>query len=132
MPEKHYLPSKVLTYLRRLELEYEERADNPLLLKLVRSCRVYVREETEYDNWNGGTYGHDAIIFLPEDVIRLIPIAQQDAIQEEIQVELNGCARGVSNEFFRAVQLEMEDERDPEFQRQTPCPAGLRQTPTHW
>jgi hypothetical protein len=117
VPEKHYLPSKVLTYLRRLELEYE-RIDNPFLLKIARTCRVYVREATEYDNWNGGTYyGHDAILFLPEDVIKYIPLATQDTVQEEIKTALNECASGVSNEFFRAVQLEMADESDPEFQR---------------
>jgi len=56
---EHFLPSKVLTYLRRVELEFE-RTKKTLLLQIVRSCRVYVREETDYDNWNGGTYGHDA------------------------------------------------------------------------
>lgn len=82
MDNKHFLSSKVLTYLRRLELEFE-RAKKALLLQIVRSCRVYVREETDYDNWNGGTYGHDAILFLPEEVIKQVSLGSQEALQEE-------------------------------------------------
>jgi hypothetical protein len=116
---KHFLPSKVLTYLRRLELEFE-RANKAILLQIIRSCRVYVREETDYDNWNGGTYGHDAVLFLPEDVMKKVSLASQAALQEEILTALNECAKGVNNEHFRAVQFEMADERDTEFQRAVP------------
>ena len=116
MANEHFLPSKVLTYLRRVELEFE-RAKKTLLLQIVRSCRVYVREETDYDNWNGGTYGHDAILFLPEEVMQKVSLATQEPLQEEIRTALNECGKGVNDEYFRAVQFEMVDERDAEFQR---------------
>lgn len=119
MDNKHFLPSKVLTYLRRLEIEFE-RAKKAVLLQIIRSCRVYVREETDYDNWNGGTSGHDAVLFLPEEVMQKVSLASQETIQEEIRTALNECAKGVNNEYFRAVQFEIADERDPEFQRANP------------
>jgi len=48
---KYYLPSKISSYLQRLDLEYE-RSDRSLFREIIKSARVAVIEATEYDNWN--------------------------------------------------------------------------------
>ena len=58
---KHFLPSKIGSYFKRLKLEYG-RTDQTRLLEIITTARVQVIEETSYDNWNGGTYGHDVIL----------------------------------------------------------------------
>jgi len=115
----HYLPSKINVYLRRVNLEYV-RAKETLLGSIVQSARTVVEPETSYDNWNGGTYTHDVVMFLPPAVMRRIPLEQQAKISERLTDDLNGCARGVENESFRTVLLELEDESDPSFQKAVP------------
>jgi len=113
---KHYLPSKLPNYLRRLELEYA-RTGNAALREVITSARWMVIEETAYDNWNGGTYGHDVKLFLPKETMARIGFDQQKAICEALRGDLNNCASSVENESFRAVDLELADEADAEYQQ---------------
>jgi hypothetical protein len=116
LASKHYLPSKIGNYFRRLELEYA-RSNRATLREVITAARVTVIEETAYDNWNGGTYGHDVILFLPTEIIRQIGFDEQEVICAELCKGLNNCARSVENESFRTVFLELEDESDADFQR---------------
>jgi len=116
MPSKHYLPSKLGTYLKRLELEYA-RAGNSFLREIIAAAYVTVIEETSYDNWNGGTYGHDVKLFLPSEIIGKIGLDEQRQFCEQLREDLNKCASSVDNESFRLVNLELAEESDPEFQR---------------
>jgi hypothetical protein len=115
---KHYLPSKVNSYLRRLELEYA-RADSTLLRQVVTSARIAVIEETFYDNWNGGTYGHDVILFLPAEVLTKISLDKQKGLCDQIALDLNVCANAIDNESVRSVIIELFDDSDPLFQKAT-------------
>jgi hypothetical protein len=54
-----------------LNLGYEG-ANFALLREILTSARIAVKEETSYDNWNGGTYGHDVILFLPPETMAKI------------------------------------------------------------
>jgi len=116
LSSKHYLPSKIGSYFKRLELEYA-RSNNSSLRELISSARVTVIEETSYDNWNGGTYTHDVKLFLPSEIIGKISFAEQKQICDELRDDLNKCASSVENESFRLVDLELTDESDPEYQR---------------
>ncbi len=116
MSSKHYLPSKIGSYLKRLELEYA-RTDQTRLLEIITAARVQVIEETSYDNWNGGTYGHDVILFLPADIIGELGFDWQKQLGDRICEDLNKCAGSVNNESFREVHLELADELDPGYQR---------------
>lgn len=116
MASKHYLPSKLPSYFRRLMLEYE-RAGRDLDLEILRSARVAVIEETAYDNWNGGTYGHDVLLFLPEEVMSRLPFADQQPIAQRLRDDLQACAASVENEHFANVVIELADDIDPTFQR---------------
>ena len=74
-------------------------------------------EETAYDNWNGGTYGHDVKLFLPTEVMARIGFDEQAKISASLREDLNKCANSVDNESFRAVDLELADESDAEYQQ---------------
>jgi hypothetical protein len=116
LASKHYLPSKIGTYCRRLDLEYA-RSGRVLLREIINAAHVVVIEETEYDNWNGGTYGHDAKLFLPPEIIGKMSFDEQAQVSQELAKDLNECAKSVANEYFRAAVLELADESDPAFQR---------------
>jgi len=116
LSSKHYLPSKIGTYFKRLDLEYV-RSNRSLLREIINAAHVAVVEETSYDNWNGGTWGHDVMLFLPPEIMGRMGFDEQKQIADELAANLNDCARSVSNESFNAVHLELVDESDPEFQR---------------
>lgn len=116
MAYKHYLPSKLPNYFKRLELEYARKGDG-VLREIITSARVTVIEETVSDSWNGGTYGHDVKLFLPAEVMARISFEEQASICEDLRQDLNKCASSVDNESFRAVDLELADEGDAEYQQ---------------
>ncbi len=116
MTGEYYLPSKISTYLKRLKIEYE-RSGNALFAQVISASKVFVREGVAYDNWNGGTHGHDVLFFLPAEILRTIPLGEQEPYGAKIQNDLNSCARPVENEFFSSVTFEFEDENDPDFQQ---------------
>lgn len=128
MATKHYLPSKLPSYLRRLDLEYV-RAGRALDHEIIQTARISVTEETSYDNWNGGTYGHDVSFFLPESVLRKVPFADQKAIANRLCEDLNACATAVENEHVENVLLELAVESDPDFQRAVPLTAQPQTNP---
>jgi hypothetical protein len=101
MSSKHFLPSKLPTYLRRLKLEYAQ--TDKLLLQILDTSRFLVVEETGYDNWNGGTYGHDVVAFLPAEVMKKLRIADEEKLGEKLRTDLNVACKNVPNEFFRAA-----------------------------
>ena len=114
MSNKHYLPSKIGSYLKRLELEYS-RSDRTRLLEIITNARAEVIEETAYDNWNGGTYGHDVILYLPPAIIGEFSLDWQKQLGDETCEDLNKCVGSVSNEGVRLVHLELADEADPGY-----------------
>lgn len=116
MSSNHYLPSKIGNYFKRLELEYI-RTGHTRLLEIITTARVEVIEGTSYDNWNGGTYGHDVIIYLTPGVIGELSFDLQKTLADQICEDLNKCAGSVSNEHFQAAHLELADEADPGYQR---------------
>ena len=115
----HYLPTKVPGYLRRLHLQYSSE-DKHLQRDLIAASRSFVIEETGYDNWNGGTYGHDVQLFMPLEELSKVNIDDQETTTEGICADLNKLSRNVENEFFRAVLFEVDDESDQHFQRARP------------
>jgi hypothetical protein len=119
MSAAHVLPSKAGAYLRRLDIEYGRQGTNRLRL-LLQAARYVVREATDYDNWNGGTYGHDVVLFLPPSTLATIGFDQQAELSGTICDDLRKCAATVENEYFRAVHIELADDSDPEFQKSVP------------
>lgn len=116
MKTAHFLPSKIGAYLRRLDIEYA-RSGNDQLLRVIHAARYLVNEGTEYDNWNGGTYGHDLMLFLPSEVLGTMDFDQQAEIGRALEADLQRCATAIENEHIRAVHIELADESDPDFQQ---------------
>src|SRR5690606_19078406 len=105
MSARFYLPSKIATYLRRLEVEYAN-GGNAVLAEVIKHGRVFVREGDAYDNWNGGTHGHAVLFFLSPETLGKLPLDNQDEFRRIIQDHLNKCAESVENEFFSGVFFE--------------------------
>jgi hypothetical protein len=115
LTRNHYLPSKVGGYLKRLQMEYQAASDTTKV-KVITSARVFVIEEATYDNWNGGTFGHDVVLYIPLDVFGLFRLEEQEGIAGAICKDLNTMAANVENEGFNAVRLEINDENAQDFQ----------------
>ena len=109
MSSKHYLPSRGCgSYLKRLQLEYA-RTDHSRLHDIITSARVKVIEETSYDNWNGGSYEHDVILFLPAETIGEFGFDEQNQLGRMLLDDLNKCTGSVNDERFRTVHLELAE-----------------------
>lgn len=113
------LPRKLPTYRLRLHAHYTN-AGNTLLRDLIANSSAYVIEETTYDNWDGGTHGHDVQLFLSIEELSRVDIDDIDNVAQNICDDLNKVASGVPNEFFANVHLELYDEDDEDCQRAKP------------
>ena len=63
---KFALPKKIDGYLGTLSRLYEK-TKKQLLQEIVVNAAVSVHEAWDYDNWDGGTYGHAVTLLIPED-----------------------------------------------------------------
>ena len=118
MSEFALLP-KLLPAFRRLHRHYNSK-NEPDLRKLLESSRFHFELGAEFDNWNGGTYGHDILMFIPDATIDLVDLDDQDRISERICNDLNKVTQEVQNEHVRAVYLKLADELDPQCQSAVP------------
>jgi hypothetical protein len=108
------LPAKAPGNLRRLDAAYGK-SGSPGLAELIQHCKVAVVEGVTYDNWDGGTHGHDLKLFLPFDIHSRIELDELDPIGVRIKDDINKLSSSISNEFINAVHLELDDEADPHF-----------------
>ena len=113
------LPRRFPTYRLRLHAYYSSGGDD-LLRDLIGNAHAYVVEEASYDNWNGGTYGHDVQLFLPMEELSKVDINDIDRVTQRISEDLNKVSGSVQNEFFANVHLELFDENDEVCQRARP------------
>ena len=116
MSSNFQLPSSILSYLKRLKIEYDQ---SDRFLSQIVTSKVFVREHTiGHDNWNSGAYvyGHDVLFFLPDDVFKQLELKKEKAYREKIRKDLKKC-NSFEDEFFNEVFFEVEDENDREYQR---------------
>jgi len=113
------LPPKLLPALRRLRSHYERRGETELC-SIIEACSLYIETGTAYDNWDGGTYGHDVYIFIPEETLRFIDLDEQSVMLKRVQEDLNKATPEVENEYVRAVYVNAQDESDPHVQASVP------------
>lgn len=113
------LPRRLPTYRLRLHAHYTN-VRNDLLRDLIGNSSAYVIEETTYDNWDGGTHGHDVQLFLPMEELSRVDIDDLDNVARSICEDLNKVSSGLQNEYFANVRLELYDEDDENCQRSKP------------
>ena len=101
---KFRLPGRVDSYLATLNRLYE-RANEALLREIVVNGAVSIHEEWDYDNWNGGMYGHAITLTVPEDVF-LRAMDKKDRLQDRITKDLNNLNNS-QNEHVSQVFIEM-------------------------
>jgi len=118
----YYLPRKLPAYLLRLDREYA-RTESALQREIIQNCRSVAIEDTHFDNYNGGTTGHDARLYVPMEVHEKIPLSRLEKVADGICSDLNQLTQQVPDEYFRAVILEVDDENDPDYQRAVPFSA---------
>jgi hypothetical protein len=98
------LPPKVESYLATLNRLYQRNGEIVLRNVIVNGI-VSVHEEWDYDNWNGGPYGHAITFTIPEDLY-LELFETRDAIQDRIAADLSKLDNS-PNEHISAVFVEM-------------------------
>ncbi|QDV89358.1 hypothetical protein RAS2_04240 [Phycisphaerae bacterium RAS2] len=101
---KFQLPGRLDLYLATLSRLYE-RDSEPILREIVVNGIVSIHEGWDYDNWNGGTYGHAVILAVQEDIFLQV-LDKKDEVQSRIAADLNKL-NNCQNEHVSQVFIEM-------------------------
>lgn len=113
MSKVYEIPKKMRNYLRRVATEYNK-SDLEHIGKVIDGSEFSVKEETDYDNWDGGQYGHDLILLVPDRLMGNIPLDEQRDIQTKLVQDLNKAASSVRGEYVADVHFEYLDEDEHE------------------
>jgi len=110
------LPGKLESYLATLSRLYKHSGER-LLAEIVVNGAVSIHEGWDYDNWNGGTYGHAVTLTVPEDLyLRLME--QKDDIETRIAQDINKL-NNTRNEHVSQVFIELEPANDPNWRQES-------------
>lgn len=116
---EHYLAALSKLYAQDGKQQFQE---------IIVNAQVRVHEEWDYDNWNGGTYGHALFLVVPDQMF-LNSLAQKGDIESKITEDLNKL-HNFQNERISAVFLEMEAAEDHEWRNKSGVlVAGKRDVP---
>lgn len=117
------LPKRLENYLGALSKLYAQEG-NREFQEIIVNAQTRLHVGWDYDNWNGGTYGHALYLVLPDSLF--IPtVKKRSEIQDQIRSDLNDI-HNVQNESFSAVFLEMEATADHDWRQES----GLKVTGT--
>ena len=97
------IPKKINLYLRRLKIEYA-RAGEAILSSVLDRARVVVEVAVDYDNWNGGVYGHNVHFYLPAEELGKVPLQKQGDFTDRLKADLKQATISVDAEFISAVK----------------------------
>lgn len=105
-PDKeHLLPGQIDRHLAALSSLYALEGERELQ-ELIVNAQNRIHEGRDYDNWNGGTYGHALYLLVPEQLY-LNTVRNREAIQSRICQDLNKL-HNEHNEHVSAVFIEMK------------------------
>ena len=110
---------KIPPALRRLRGHYDNKGETSLGDLIESSC-FHINPDTFYDNWNGGTYGHDVSIFVPEEKIDAIDLDEQQKLCKQLTDDLNTAITDVENERVNTVHIKLADASDPDYLKAVP------------
>jgi TIR domain-containing protein len=110
------LPGEIEHYLSVLSKLYKKVGQRDKL-ELIVNAQVRVHEEWDYDNWNGGTYGHAVYLIVPENVY-VGSFESREILQTAICSDLNKLHHE-SNEHFAAVFVEMQKVVDADWRQES-------------
>ncbi|MBU0719177.1 MAG: toll/interleukin-1 receptor domain-containing protein [Planctomycetes bacterium] len=112
---KFELPGKLEKILAALSSYYGKNGLTKLQRVLVNST-YHVHEEWDYDNWNGGTYGHAVYFHVPSAVYFEV-FDDLDGVAKQVCEGINKVAN-VSNEFISVVFFELQEDASLEKWRE--------------
>lgn len=116
MDTKYKIPTMMQAAIRRLLLLYKTSGEQ-LLEEILKAGTIFIREGEDYDNWNGGSFGHQIVIFLPEYLMQNFPsFDNQETLETKIREDINRYFSSQSNEFISSVSFDLSDETNTEFQ----------------
>ena len=116
MDIKLQLPNKIVSYLRRLKIEYDQYEDE-FFSNIVGSAKVFIREPSRiYEDFGGVRHDYDIVFFLPASVMEEIDLRKEKSYREEIRKDLERC-KDVEDEYFQNVFFACENENDGEYRQ---------------
>lgn len=117
MDIKLQLPYKIVSYLKRLKIEYDQ-YENEFFSNIVSSAKVFIRKPptTYQEDFGGRSYGYEVVFFLPTSVMEEIELEKEKSCREEIRKDLQKC-KDVKDEFFENVFFACENENDEEYRQ---------------
>lgn len=104
---KFELPGKLEKILATLAVHFG-REQKPILEALLVNSTYHVKEGWDYDNWNGGTYGH-ALTFLVPAPIYFDILKRADDIAKELGENINKISN-LENEHIAKVMIELQED----------------------
>lgn len=110
------LPSKVEAYLGTLSRLYT-RPEDSLLREIVVNANISIHEGWDYDNWDGGTYGHAVTLIVPEEIY-LKSMDNLDDTATRINTDLNKL-NNAQDEHISRVFLEAEVPADKKWREES-------------
>lgn len=115
MSQKFKITSNILSYLRRLEIMYRGREEEPLLREIIINSSILVEEAVSCDNW--GAYGHNVILFVDEDTIgKISDFDLQENLTSKIIRDLETQTKNIPNEFIKSLWIELADDSNLDYQ----------------
>ena len=109
------LPSKIESLIATLARLYEIK-DKKRLQEILVNSQVEVTENVEYDNWNGGTYGHHVNLIIPEIIFFEI-FDKLDDISTELCSGLNKVNTTIRDEYFHEVSIEKAETESGDWRK---------------
>lgn len=111
----HQLPSKVEKILAAVS-GYFAQTDRRHLQKLLVNSRYRVIEEVDYDNWDGGQWGHDIVLEVPAPIYFEV-LDNLGDVRRDLKDSMNRVA-SYPHEYVSDVRLELADDRSLENWRE--------------
>jgi hypothetical protein len=104
---KFELPKKLEKILAALATNYAQK-NEPILQRLLVNSRYYVEENTEYDNWDMGQYGHTIHFDAPSELYQLI-INDLHEVEDKLCKAINRIAN-CPGEWISKVLIELQED----------------------
>ncbi len=113
---KNELPKRLDRMLGLLSRMYGQEGERALQELLV-NAKVRIVEETSYDNWDGGQYGHDVYLTIPEGLYVLF-LKTRGEVATRLKEGLNQL-NDIGNEFVSDVFLELLEGAQSEWRQES-------------
>lgn len=108
------IPSDIEGILRTLAQIYAMQGARREVAILAKSKAEV--EQTDYDNWNGGTYGYSLTLRLQATHYAQIE-SEREAIEHDIMRRMEPLLRGYQNESVNSVVITLEIENDANWRK---------------